>query len=528
MQKLAKILSITLLTSATAVAAAAPVGYSINSDSASNQADSLYRIDLATGNDTRIGTVSSFGETRIDVEGLAFAPDGTLYGIDDSALTLFPLNTDNGTVQTVNEVTLKDLPFGGSNDFGMTFACDGALYVTSVTRGALYRVSLDGQTTEIGPLGSDARISALAAYGENPVRLYGLGNGLDADLNPLEPRLFEINIDTGAATPIGSLGEVGSYAEGGLAFDDAGQLWAITDRRDGQGNPQPSQVMKVDTTSGAASEIRQTAETGFESLAITVPRGCSGSSDQNALFQVQKQFVDGNQSLPTTLNIRCTSGLPLEQSITTPAGEGIEVTFTVTDFEDGALDCEIWEETSDEYYATYECFSTGDCASTQASCSFTGASAGQENLCVIRNYPESVEITVESEWIDNRDEIFSNERVTVQLICRNVVGGDGEWQHGVMTWSWDFYPDTPEQTATVQGGFSGTSECRTESTAQSSAVETVSNCDDWSAILPGGAPLTCTQVHTVFFEGIPTLSRGGLLLVSLLMLATGLVFVRRV
>ena len=61
-----------------------------------------------------------------------------------------------------------------------------------------------------------------------------------------------------------------------------------------------------------------------------------------------------------------------------------------------------------------------------------------------------------------------------------------------------------------------------------SAVETVSNCDDWSAILPGGAPLTCTQVHTVFFEGIPTLSRGGLLLVSLLMLATGLVFVRRV
>ena len=151
-----------------------------------------------------------------------------------------------------------------------------------------------------------------------------------------------------------------------------------------------------------------------------------------------------------------------------------------------------------------------------------------DNLCVIRNYPESVEITVESEWIDNRDEMFSNEGVTVQLICCNVMGGDGEWQHGVMIWSWDFYPDTPEQTAIVQGGFSGTSECRTESTAQSSAVETVSSCDDWSAILPGGAPLTCTQVHTVFFEGIPTLSRGGLLLVSLLMLATGLVFVRRV
>ena len=145
--------SLRVVTSATAVASAAPVGYSINSDSASNQADSLYRIDLATGNDTRIGTVNSFGETRIDVEGLAFAPDGTLYGIDDSALTLFPLNTDNGTVQTVDEVTLKDLPFGGSNDFGMTFACDGTLYVTSVTRGALYRVSLDGQTTEIGPLG---------------------------------------------------------------------------------------------------------------------------------------------------------------------------------------------------------------------------------------------------------------------------------------------------------------------------------------------------------------------------------------
>ena len=57
MQKLLKILVVMLLTALSASLAAAPIGYSINSDSGTSNAEGLYQIDLATGAETRIGTV---------------------------------------------------------------------------------------------------------------------------------------------------------------------------------------------------------------------------------------------------------------------------------------------------------------------------------------------------------------------------------------------------------------------------------------------------------------------------------------
>jgi len=527
MQKLAKIVLLILLTSAVSAAAAAPMGYSINSDSISNRADSLFLIDLATGSETWVGPVSSFGEARIDVEGLAFSLDGILYGIDDQAMTLFPLNPDNGMVQTTYEVSISGLPYGGKNDFGMTFACDGDLYITSVTRGALYHMGLDGIATVIGNEGGlGANISALAAYGD-PVKLYGLGNGLDANLKEDTPAIFEIDVASGIATQLFPLA-VDPYSEGGLSFDDSGMLWAITDRRDQIGAALPSQVLKIDLDTKTVTEIGTTSETGFESLAITLPRGCKDNGSENAEFRVQKEFADGNQNLPTTLNIKCTSGLPLEQSLTTEPGEGVEVTFTVTDFENGALDCEIWETTSDEYYATYECFSTGNCTTTETTCSFTDTGMGQDNLCVIRNYPESLAVSVASEWVDDQEMLQESDTVLVELYCRNILGGDGEWVIGrSMRWSWVFTPDTPAQFANLQPNFDGSSECRTESITQISAIESTSACEDWTNVFTDAGPLSCTVSHTAFFEGIPTLGRGGLLLSAFLLLFTGLVYVRR-
>ncbi|MEE8494881.1 MAG: IPTL-CTERM sorting domain-containing protein [Xanthomonadales bacterium] len=281
-----------LLTTLSASLAAAPVvGYSINSDSGTVDADSLYQIDLATGLETRIGKVTSLNGIKIDVEGLAFAPNGTLYGVDDSSMTLFPLNTGTGQVQNADEVFITGLPTGGGNDFGMTFACDGNLYLTSVAKGSLYRMDLDGTTTLIGTENSlGIKISALAAYG-NPVRLYGLGNGVDAELKVSTPNLYEIDPATGIASEIGPLGPAaGNYTEAGLAFDDTGQLWAIVDRRQLQF---PSQVMRVNTSTGAASDVKNTAESGFESLAITVPEGCApgGGDKQGVEFRVTQQWL---------------------------------------------------------------------------------------------------------------------------------------------------------------------------------------------------------------------------------------------
>ena len=86
-----------LLTLLSASLAAAPIAYSINSDSGTVDEDSLYRIDLATGVSTRIASLTP---EKLDVEGLAFAPNGTLYAIDDESLTLFTLDPNTAVAGT--------------------------------------------------------------------------------------------------------------------------------------------------------------------------------------------------------------------------------------------------------------------------------------------------------------------------------------------------------------------------------------------------------------------------------------------
>jgi len=293
MQKLIKIMGVMLLTTLSASLAAAPIGYSITADSNSDFTQSLFRIDLATGDDTLIGSVraSLFEPVKQDVEGLAFALDGTLYGVDDESMTLFPLDTDTGQVQSDGEVSISGLPTGG-NDFGMTFACDGNLYLTAIAKdtpakASLYRLNLGGTPELIGPLGET--ISALAAFG-NPVKLYGLGNGSFEGGKVDSPNLYEIDLATGAATKIGSgLGAAaGRYFEGGLAFDDD-QLWALLESHQEQSPwaPSPSRIVKIDFDTGLASDPQFTSEVGYESLAITVPQGCTPVSidDQTVSYQ---------------------------------------------------------------------------------------------------------------------------------------------------------------------------------------------------------------------------------------------------
>lgn len=534
MHKLLTTWLITALAFVTTTLAAAPVGYSINSDSATSNADSLYRIDLATGEETRIAKILSLGEARIDVEGLAFAPDGTLYGVDDEARTLFPINPDNGVVDSSNEVPISGLQ-AGSNDFGMTFACDDTLYITSVSKGSLYKVNLDGITTLIGAEGSlgGVKISALAAYGD-PVKLYGLGNGMNENQQVTTPNLYEIDITDGTIIQSWPLGnEAGKYSEGGLSFDDSGQLWAITDRR---ALSLPSQLMKLDLVSPAASAVNDIAESesGFESLAITVPRGCATQGGDYAYFKVQKQFIDGNDETPATFNISCNAGTPLTNTITVqpdnePLG-ALEVTFSVTNFEDGALDCRVWEETPENYSAVYECFSDGNCTATESECSFLDTSLGQDNLCVIRNYPAAVEVIVANDWVYDGEGPELTTDVTVALECRNFIAGDGNNQGDSMYWSWVFGPDTVAQTATVYPVFpseTDSTECQTVAWSDISAVSSYGLCTEWTPVIPGTDSLDCTVTSTIVFEGIPTLNRSGLILASLLMLLTGLVFVRR-
>jgi len=260
-------------------ATGAPVAFSVNSDSLDNATtDSLYEIDLATGTDLRKGTLFTGISTPLDTEGLAFDSEGILWGIDDDSLKLFPINTSTGGVSYSKQIPLSGFSTGGGNDFGMTFSCDDTLFVSTVRTQSLHRVDkTNGNSEVIGSSGAlGVNISAIAAYG-NPTRLYGLGNGQSADGSTDSPNLYSIDPETGVASLIGSLGsQAGDYNQGGLAFDDTGVLWAITDRgiiNNSLANL-PSQILRINLDSGEATLAGTTSEVGFESLAIAGPSGC--------------------------------------------------------------------------------------------------------------------------------------------------------------------------------------------------------------------------------------------------------------
>lgn len=277
----------------------APMAYSVNSDSGNLETeDSLYLIDLATGAEDRQGPLVSGNDDRIDTEGLAIAPGGALWGVDDESRTLFPINPDSGAIHYDDEISLINFLPNGRNDFGMTFSCDNSLYITSVVEQTLYKLDPNNDYAETivgtdGALG--ANISAIAAIG-NPTRLYGLGNGQLENGETDSPNLYSIDINTGVASLIGPLGgQAGEYNQGGLAFDDSGILWAITDRRiinDSIANL-PSQILTIDLGTGAATFVTDTSEVGFESLAITEPMSCNARATD----------ADGYQPIPVLSTI---------------------------------------------------------------------------------------------------------------------------------------------------------------------------------------------------------------------------------
>jgi hypothetical protein len=264
---------------------AAITAYGVNSDSASDNQDSLYQIDLSTGVDEYQGRLVPDTAVQRDTEGLAFDSDGVLWGVDDLTLTLFRVNKTSGAIFSQDERALKDLPIGGGHDFGMTFSCDDSLYITSVSTNSLYQLDLQGNSQLIGVF--DANISAIAAKG-NPTKLYGLGNGLDQDGKTDAPNLYSIDVTDGATTLIGPLGdEASAYYQAGLAFDNEGTLWSITDRR-GVNNSidgLPSQLLRIDEETGTATWVATTNEVGFESLAIAAPTGCVALADNAEDFE---------------------------------------------------------------------------------------------------------------------------------------------------------------------------------------------------------------------------------------------------
>lgn len=241
--------------------------------------NTLYRLDLATAQATRIGTGIGFN----DVEGLAFAPDGTLYGVADgtigngSALTdfLIRIDTNSGVGTLIGPLQgLAGEGPSGQLDYGLSFSCDGRLWASSDTTGRFWEINPhDGQVTEIGDTG--APLSDITTIGK---QMYGIGVRTGFG-DPAQQALYRVDPVTATAVRIGSLGVADNLSSAGMDFDANGTLWATLDSQPPDYD-RASRLARINPVTGQATVVGSitgiTDNLSVRALAITTPGPCTG------------------------------------------------------------------------------------------------------------------------------------------------------------------------------------------------------------------------------------------------------------
>jgi hypothetical protein len=236
-----------------------------------------------------------------------------------------------------------------------------------------------------------------------------------------------------------------------------------------------------------------------------------------ATFRVTKDFTDDNPAGVEVL-ISCNTGLPLEQSMVITEAELVK--FVVTLYTTGELDCDVFEAVPDGYSPTYAAdfdeFANAVISHDAEGCHFVDVVNG-DFTCHIENSPDPVEVEIIKDWVFENSSVTSgiDTRYSLGLYCEEPIGlvdvFEGE---GSDTFFAQVTPQYPS------------SHCWVVETVYDSAVEIDNNCNDLeiSAALGGDS---CLITNTVFFESIPTLSRYGLAILTILMLGVGLVGFRR-
>jgi len=240
-----------------------------------------------------------------------------------------------------------------------------------------------------------------------------------------------------------------------------------------------------------------------------------------ATFNVTKTYSDGNPDM-VDVTLTCDTGLPLAQSFS--ISDGNPVNFVVTNFEDGAMNCEVTETGgADGYTAIYDNGTTN----SAVSCEFLGVTSETPNTCAISNVLESVQIDVIVEYEFDTDSEGLDSDIIFDSYCENVrFFPDGELESG--SGQFTLNANNPEIYGLFYPNYTTpVSRCRFDTTAVSSAIELDHGCSDWTIMQPGDVTVSCTVTASVFFEGIPTLSHYGLAILVLLTLGVGMVGFRR-
>jgi PEP-CTERM motif len=198
--------------------------------------------DFGTVNLTT-GVYTSIGTTSVGLNGLTYAPNGTLYG----------MGTDN-TLYIVNRGTASLTPIGPTGSFfgmvNLAARSDGSLFATDAFTngpgGFVYGINPGtGQATSIGQSGLTGGFAATGGLA------FGAGNTLfmQYGLFASDYALYTVNQSTGAASLVGTTG----VSTGGLVFA-GGNAYAF----DFFG-----EIYTIDTTTGAATDTGVSVTGGF-------------------------------------------------------------------------------------------------------------------------------------------------------------------------------------------------------------------------------------------------------------------------
>jgi len=497
-EKRVLLLALFLLSIVPAAAQAQLYGVSLNGYDDDNAGpSSLYSIDPGTGAGTLIGTDMGYAVNSIAVDptsGLMYAATTTWSGDFNGLLLVDPAT---GTATEIG-------PFGNDR-FGSPYWA--VLALTFDSSGQLWGwhdpnnddpVMIDkttGVATEVGDACSGSCTARhVLAFDSSDVLHMVQGTSH-----------YHINQATGWAEFQSSLSF--DPGAGGAAFNfSTGNLWAPETR----GSDQDSMIRVSDIDGDAYFDI----DTDIEYLNGVTIGDAIGVSDV-ARFKVTKFFSDGSD-FEVDVNLTCNTGLPLSQDFTIAGGDETGVTFVVTDYVPGDLNCEVTETGSPDGYDVV--YNGG------AGCSWTGIEGGFFS-CMIINEAKPATFTAHVEWdVTNSGGDYVNDDTWVTIHCEDkILNDDAEWTG--YDWILTGLRGDGGSLTALADTQDGPAYCSATQYVTASGVESSDDC--YERAIAAGGHSSCTFHNVVFFEGIPTLSQYGLALLALLMLGVGMVGFRR-